>query len=252
MLRVEPNDSNLRWYSLSYHASRGDIKGYMLWGICDRGAFVSGCSASTGELSSIQWDSIRDQSSKERGLGGITDGTSNTILLSEVAISSGGSGGEGRIKGSLAQFLASDDVGSHVSPNICFNKQIGSGMVNPTYSNATYGIGNRWTHGEVQHTAFYTILAPNQPSCIRADGTWALVTASSYHTGGVNVALCDASVRFISETINAGDPAVDPLKATGTTANISNPNPYVRYTGPSIHGIWGALGTVGGGESAAP
>jgi hypothetical protein len=138
--------------------------------------------------------------------------------------------------------------GSFDSPNICFNKKIGSGMVNPTNAHLTYGLGNRWAHGAVHHTAFYTILAPNQPSCIRflSEGSndWALVAASSLHAGGVNVALCDASVRFINESIDAGDPAVDPQTATGLISDA-----YLSYGGASIHGVWGALGTAGGAEN---
>ena len=232
----------------SYHACRGDIKAYDTWGRCDRGAFVSGVSMWTGTYSIGQWDSLRDQSSKLRGLANITDGTSNTIMLSEVAVSDGAEtgGAAGRIRGALAEYVGV--AGPHDSPNLCLSMKIGSNMVSKTYAHKTYGIGNRWAHAAVQHSAFYTILPPNQPSCTRNTGDWSQVTPSSYHTGGVNVSLCDASVRFISESINAGDPAVDPPTALGLT----NPDDYMNHTGHSLHGIWGALGTVAGGESATP
>ncbi|MCL2743908.1 MAG: DUF1559 domain-containing protein [Planctomycetaceae bacterium] len=239
-VREEPG---YRWGSISYHGCRGDIKAYEYWGQTDRGAFVSGVNGRTGTISAANTDLI-PLSSKLLGFEGITDGTSNTVLLSEVAISDGteSGGGAGPIRGSLAQYTGV--AGSYDSPSLCFNKQIGSGMVSPTYTHATFGIGNRWTYGALHHTGFYTILAPNQPTCTRDTGDWSLVTVSSYHPGGVNVALCDASVRFMSETIDAGDPAVNPNTATGTVTDG-----YREYTGSSIHGIWGALGTVAAGEN---
>ena len=87
---------------------------------------------------------------------------------------------------------------------------------------------------------FFTILPPNGPTCT-SEGTGEtisgrLTTASSFHNAGVNAVFADASVRFISETIDAGDPNVTP--------NVSN-------TGLSQWGVWGALGTKSGGEMPA-
>ncbi|MDR2168776.1 MAG: DUF1559 domain-containing protein [Planctomycetaceae bacterium] len=223
----------------SYHCSRGDIKGYDYWGEQDRGAFVSGCRGKPGNLSAACSDT-----GNTRTLESITDGTSNTILISEIAVSNNQGGGIGPIKGSLALFNSGDVTGSVDSPSICYNKRTGQNQVNPTYTHPTFGIGNRWASANCHHTAFYTIMSPNSPSCIRASHDWSLPTASSFHTGGVNVTLCDASVHFVSESINVGDPAVVPATATGLVGEA-----YQKYGGTSIHGIWGALGTINAGES---
>ncbi|MEM9702797.1 MAG: H-X9-DG-CTERM domain-containing protein, partial [Planctomycetota bacterium] len=54
----------------------------------------------------------------------------------------------------------------------------------------------------------------------------------SYHPGGIQVCMVDGSVRFISETIDAG--------------NQNAPNPV---SGLSPYGVWGGLGTRSGGEA---
>jgi prepilin-type processing-associated H-X9-DG protein len=59
-----------------------------------------------------------------------------------------------------------------------------------------------------------------------------IITPSSNHTGGVQLALADGSVRFVSETIDVG----------------SLPN--AAKSGRSNFGVWGAVGSRNGGESA--
>ncbi|MDR1959248.1 MAG: DUF1559 domain-containing protein [Planctomycetaceae bacterium] len=70
-----------------------------------------------------------------------------------------------------------------------------------------------------------------------------LLTASSYHTGGVNCVLVDGSVRFISETIGTGNITQLPGRPDYTGA-------WYQYSGPSTYGHWGALGTIRGGDTA--
>ena len=94
-----------------------------------------------------------------------------------------------------------------------------------------------WQDGQPENVAFNTVIAPNGPSCTNdgngnADSARSILTASSYHTGGVQVVLCDGSVRFISDSIDTGN-----LAPAVTTVN--SPSPY---------GVWGALGTKAGGE----
>ena len=58
------------------------------------------------------------------------------------------------------------------------------------------------------------------------------------HTGGVNVALGDASVRFVSDTVNSGNATTGNLPAYGSSVM-------------SPFGIWGAYGTRNCGESTS-
>ena len=55
----------------------------------------------------------------------------------------------------------------------------------------------------------------------------------SRHTGGVHCLFADGAVRFLSDNIDTG--------------NLSMPNPT---SGRSPYGVWGALGSKDGGESA--
>lgn len=52
----------------------------------------------------------------------------------------------------------------------------------------------------------------------------------------MNVAMCDASVRFVSETIDCGDSSLD------------NDN-YRGKATKSGYGVWGAMGSIDGGET---
>lgn len=77
-----------------------------------------------------------------------------------------------------------------------------------------------------------TISPPNSPSCENQDEGRANIAVSSYHNGGANVVYYDGSVKFISETINCGSSSGKPVK-----------------NGPSPFGVWGAMGSVNGGET---
>jgi prepilin-type processing-associated H-X9-DG protein len=73
----------------------------------------------------------------------------------------------------------------------------------------------RWVKGDSYHGGFTTALPPNNrvigqqldldlASIDEEDGgpTHAAITSRSYHPGGVNVLMGDASVRFIKNSVN--------------------------------------------------
>ena len=62
----------------------------------------------------------------------------------------------------------------------------------------------RWADGRPYYAGFATIVNPNGPSCAYANGDWysGVYTATSYHSGGVNVVMADGSTQKISDTID--------------------------------------------------
>ncbi len=175
------------------------------------------------------------------GIAAVKDGTSNTIALSESV-----SGDQSRrvkgnvLRGGDTDILPVDRGNSSFHrrrANVC-EAQIGTGgMYLTTYavSTSTEQRGWRWSDGRPYFTAFTTILPPNGASCTyySGDSSGGVYSASSEHPGGANVGMADGSIRFVSETIDSG--YSDQLEVE---------------SGPSPYGVWGALGSIRGGEVA--
>jgi prepilin-type N-terminal cleavage/methylation domain-containing protein len=163
-------------------------------------------------------------------LGDITDGTSNTVAISE------------RLR--PWEFDTLGMVGEAViDPNplgcrAIFNpatKRFATGTVFTTDT----PVGMRWGDGGAFFAAFTTILPPNSASCSVQANHWArgIYTPSSRHPGGVLSAMGDGAVRFVSDTIDTG--------------NLGQNYPNITTGGRSPYGVWGAMGTKTSGESVA-
>ncbi len=206
---------------LSYHGNRGDSRLNWDWtstrAVFRRETHTSG----TGAAATI---TRQDKTT----IASITDGTSKTILLGECAIGSG----RNNVRGSVArQFW---DSGNN-PPAGCLARLAANRTLSGSVDNNV--IGRRWGDGYGPATTFFTVIPPNGPTCSGVDGwQYGMAAASSYHPGGVTVAMCDGSTRFVTDGVDAGDPSVAP-----PSGNSSVPSPY---------GVWGAMGTATGGETA--
>ena len=211
----------------------------------------------------------------------ITDGTSNTMAVSEsCTCSSGNEYGDGTdIKGSVA-ILPVDSAKGWINnlPDSMVNADLSCGGVNitpvkaravdPTYCLTVAGsvpgdnkrFADAYKGGAESARAdtfrngwvcsgFHAILPPNSPSCVVANGGdsayggrcvakhshTGVYSATSNHPGGVNAVFADGSVHFVSDGVNC------------TTDNVARLTP--TGAGMSPFGVWGAMGTVNGGES---
>jgi prepilin-type N-terminal cleavage/methylation domain-containing protein/prepilin-type processing-associated H-X9-DG protein len=202
---------------ISYRANRGDVWILDLNNTGWRGPF------SRGDYGKCSFENI-------------TDGTSKTIMLGESAI---GSGNTNQVLGSTA---LSTSANHWTAPNTCLSRLGGTGLTGNV--NATEA-GMRWGNAANIYTGFFTTIRPNGPAC-EDDGNPAnnvVTTASSYHPGGVNVVMCDGAVRFVAETIDAGEANVN----TATPSGGPGLDP-THYKGASLRGVWGAMGSTAGGE----
>jgi len=202
----------------SYHCNRGDIA------TTSKNLHDN----SSGTPLTIVRGPFGDGNAGKFGLNKITDGSSKTAMLSEMAIGTG----DNTFPGGSA---TSATITGWIKPNVCAALGGPGGYPGTVYT-STNLIGSRWGDGsDTKHNSFFMILPPNSPTCqTNSASQVAILTANSYHGDGVNVAMCDGSVRFVSNTIDAGDPSL---------------TPPVTALGASRWGVWGALGTATGGES---
>jgi len=178
-----------------------------------------------------------------KSFGGCPDGTSNTIAFGE-AIKTFGTEYSGAKFGGIIGSGQDSGIERSVSARIseCLNQVDGKAIIEGKASRSMRGA---FLFGVVGNNAFHTVLPPNSPSCVdgapasNTIGRWGIFSASSNHTGGVNVALLDGSVRFVSNTISC------------VTPGLTAPRPAQKLSGASDFGIWGAMGTPDGGESAS-
>jgi prepilin-type N-terminal cleavage/methylation domain-containing protein len=156
-----------------------------------------------------------------------TDGTSNTLLVSEVKAFT-----------SYVRNVGPSDTAVPAN-ELVVATEAGAGGELKLGPNLNDNTGHtEWPDGRVHHTGFTTVLTPNtlvpfvhngevydidynswQEGKLSGSGvppTYAAITSRSYHEGIVNSALADGSVRTISENIDKA--------------------------------IWRAIGTRGGGE----
>ena len=178
----------------------------------------------------------------------MSDGTSNTAVFSETSIGRGGEdmGVRSGMVSSNAwrdydRFILPVTCASYRGPNNTLRRDGAGGPVEAINGHK----GHSWGDARNCFATFNTFLPPNSPSCRVQDDAWVAVAASSFHTGGVNVGLGDGAVKFVSDTIDSGQGGLFLGEDQGYHGQ-----PWA-YSGPSTYGVWGATGSVSGGESVA-
>jgi prepilin-type N-terminal cleavage/methylation domain-containing protein/prepilin-type processing-associated H-X9-DG protein len=157
---------------------------------------------------------------KSRRIAEFVDGTSNTLLATDVKVYNPLCGPFSPVPPGMTPTTIPPPNADPISTA-------------PAYATCVPGKGHTfWADGNSHETAMTTAWPPNMkisnaggfteldyetPLIVSGGPTYAALTARSYHPGGVNALLCDGSVRFIKSSINGL--------------------------------VWRSLGTVAGGEA---
>ncbi len=182
-------------------------------------AFNLGTGLSTGVTgwpgSPYQSDGVFYAASRTR-VTDIKDGTSSTAAVSEHTLGTGPVGFE-FVSGPIdpnTQYFYSMNPGTFAMTPLS-----DAGCANSVLYNVENHTGYSWVFGEPPSTQYNHYYLPNSstPNCVvnyyftsgtypagnlYADTGHGWIAARSRHTGGVNLALCDGSVRFVSNGIS--------------------------------------------------
>ena len=205
-----------------------------------------------------------------KSTGFITDGTSHTIAASEAVstpnMEDSSVGTYKQIKGGIATTV--NYFWKNLDKN-CLSKQQGNVFTGKASTEVRAGL---FCHPSRSATGMQTVFPPNAISCsfndniyINYEAGWTgegrdkrsgdnllwtsygVLGATSNHTGGVNVLMFDGSALFVSDSVDTGGSSV----YTQSLPTVSGNNYRMYMRGKSPFGVWGAMGSPQGGESAS-
>lgn len=170
------------------------------------------------------------------GFRDILDGTSNTIAAGEIVVDANRLEIIGQPK--FNQFDPFFD-----NPQICYANNVDPARPQfwrdaTNLGGADQKRGKRWADSRPMFTSVNTVRPPNKESCLWSsenDGTY---TMASRHQGGCHVLFADGAVKFITDSIEAGNQAAGNVPRAGSTPGQQSP-----------YGLWGALGSKAHKES---
>jgi len=181
---------------------------------------------------------------KKMGFRDILDGLSNTIMCGEILTDLGDRDIRTTPANAGPRTAAQWGIGGVLRCRA-------AGFIDPTrprFWTATQAVevsaeerrGSKWMCGIVLYSGFHTMLPPNTETCFHGNRHQEYITStSSRHQGGAHVLMGDGAVKFITDSIEAG--------------NSNSPQVTVHNNLPagsrSPFGLWGSLGTRGNRET---
>jgi prepilin-type N-terminal cleavage/methylation domain-containing protein len=129
-------------------------------------------------------------------MGNITDGTSNTALMSEKMTGDGSNGVSSPRTDTFQPGTYPANADDAMRDCLAVD-------VNDLTKQGNSNIGAPWIQPNHSTTYYYHILPPNGRSCMYPPQRIA-TTANSNHTGGIHTLLADGSVRFVNQNVDLG------------------------------------------------
>lgn len=123
----------------------------------------------------------------------LVDGTTNTAMVSEHV--------KGDHNNGISTKTDTFQPGTHPANADEAMQQCNAIDTNNLAFQGNSAIGAPWLEGYHSTTIYFHVLPPNGRSCMFPPGRIA-TTASSGHPSGVNLGLCDASVRFVNNDVD--------------------------------------------------
>jgi prepilin-type N-terminal cleavage/methylation domain-containing protein/prepilin-type processing-associated H-X9-DG protein len=160
----------------------------------------------------------------------VLDGLANTICMGEINTGLGDSD---------ITTSAWSNGGIFDNPRACRDASLIS-TTRPRFwagTSSSQSRGFSWAGCAPGYTQINTILPPNTENCVNTGNNWfpGTYSPSSRHQGGCHVLMADGAVKFVTDSIEAGNSAAGPVIAGGTgTRAPGSASPY---------GLWGSLGT---------
>lgn len=175
----------------------------------------------------------------------ITDGLANTICAGEIVTDLG----DLDVRTHPVAHALGDAISSMGNNRACNSMRDSQrpqfwGNTATLTGGAEQRRGYKWALSRPLYTQMNTILPPNNEICLRGDqSTSGILPPGSRHQGGCHVLLADGAVKFVTDSIEAGN------VNRGQVGNQPHHNDALSVPGaPSPYGLWGALGTRGSKE----
>ncbi|MEM9366297.1 MAG: DUF1559 domain-containing protein [Planctomycetota bacterium] len=198
---------------------------------CDRGMFVP-----------HQGAKFRD----------VLDGLANTIAMAELTTDLGDRDTRGTQTNNGSQNPPRDVMNN---PNWCVEQnQIDPArpqfwVAGQATGGANNGRGYKWADFRPNFSGVHTIHPPNAAICGGNNtGQTGMFPPSSRHQGGAHVLMGDGAVKFITNSIEAGNRRAAMVRNGNTGFTPAPPDAFSVPGSQSPYGLWGALGTRASSE----
>ncbi len=182
----------------------------------------------------------------------ILDGTANTIMGGEIATDLG----DRSITTAPSIGAAARQLPVYDNPSYCQDTMEIDPLRPRFWVAGTTITGNearrgyKWACGFPTYSGFGTILPPNREVCLQGTGAGSQgsLPPSSRHQGGCHVLMADGAVKFVTDSIEAGNSRRQTIYVNvGGTSSASPSIPGAA----SQYGLWGSLGTKASKETVS-